>query len=125
MTGASITGAARAELMMAVYHADRPIYCDTDSVVCRNLDMPKHPTELGAWKLETVANESAIARKKLYALFQDGKVVKQASKGVRLTAEQIRSVCMGNTVVWEADAPTINIAGIQTFMRREIKMGAI
>ena len=33
--GASITGAARAILLRAITKADRPIYCDTDSLICR------------------------------------------------------------------------------------------
>lgn len=124
VTGASITGAARAMLMRAMHRSERPLYCDTDSVICRSMDMPMHATELGAWKTEASANESAIAGKKLYALFQDGAPIKHASKGVRLTPEQIRSVANGAKITWLAEAPTINIAGVATYMKREIRKRA-
>jgi hypothetical protein len=122
-TGASITGAARAELLRGIARADRPIYCDTDSLVCRSLDLPGG-SDLGAWKHEAEADEAAIAGKKLYALFAGGEAVKMASKGVRLTAAQIRDVAQGATVRWFADAPTFNVAGGWTYLTRDVRMTA-
>lgn len=120
-TGASITGASRAELMRAIAKAERPIYCDTDSVICRSLDVPKGK-EIGQWKLEATADESAIAGKKVYALFMEGKEVKKASKGTRLTAEEIRQVALGHPTTWYSDRPTMGLAGQQRFMHRTVRM---
>jgi|WetSurMetagenome_2_1015567.scaffolds.fasta_scaffold26518_1 hypothetical protein len=122
-TGASITGAARAELLRGIAQAERPIYCDTDSVVCRSLDVPGG-TDLGAWKLEGEADEAAIAGRKLYALFAEGEAVKYASKGVRLTPEQIREVAQGSVITWQSERPTFNVAGGWQYLRREVRMTA-
>lgn len=162
-TGASITSAARAKLLHGIARADRPIYCDTDSIVCRSLDVPD--TEgIGSWAREASADEAAIAGKKMYALFGDmepatrrqtavyaGLVgrrridlagvpdeyrtlverqtkfgdagcVKMASKGVRLTAPELRRVAAGETVQWQAEAPTFNCAGGFTYLRRDVRM---
>jgi hypothetical protein len=35
-TAASITGAARANLLRNLSLSDRPIYCDTDSIICED-----------------------------------------------------------------------------------------
>lgn len=88
-TGASITGAARAKLLDGIQNADDPIYCDTDSIICRdlrNVDIDK--TRLGAWDIEAEFSECIVAGKKLYAcrspaLSLDTKdVIKIRSKGV-------------------------------------------
>lgn len=81
---ASITSAARAHLMLAIHKSTRPVYCDTDSLICTSLDMPHHATKIGAWKLEATADELSIAGKKLYAAFKNGSCVKGAAKGVGL-----------------------------------------
>src|SRR6185312_6726677 len=67
--GASITSAARAYLFDALQRADDPVYCDTDSIVCKHLQGPLDATKLGAWKLEAQGDAIAIAGKKMYALF--------------------------------------------------------
>lgn len=79
---ASITSAARAHLLRAKHRATRPVYCDTDSIICTALDMPQHPTNIGSWKLEAIADQVSIAGKKLYAAFNKGTCVKGAAKGV-------------------------------------------
>lgn len=67
-TAASITGAARSLLLEAIMNADDPIYCDTDSVICRNLSgVDIDPIRLGAWDIEKVIDEVIICGKKLYA----------------------------------------------------------
>lgn len=137
-TGASITSASRAMLLRAIHRAERPLYCDTDSLICRSLDMPNRPGVLGDWKDEGRAELAAIAGKKLYALWGDAprspkeakareawgdpRCVKLACKGVRLTAEQIHSVARGNEITWYADRPTFNAAGGVSFMHRRIRM---
>lgn len=67
-TGASITGAARSYLLRGLAAAKRPVYCDTDSIICESLNMPLDEKELGAWKLEAEGTRLAIAGKKTYAL---------------------------------------------------------
>lgn len=123
-TGCSITGAARAILMSAISMASRPIYCDTDSLICQNL-----PTEtgkaLGQWKLETECSRIAMAGKKLYALFDsEGKVVKQANKGVKISAEDIVRVCEGAEVECLRDAPSFKLDGSHRFVDRIVRMTA-
>lgn len=81
-TGASITGAARAALLRGILAADGLAYCDTDSLICRDVrtadpNGTRQPTirlddsDLGAWKLEATGVLFACAGKKLYALFDD------------------------------------------------------
>lgn len=107
--GASITGAARATLLRGLHHASRPIYCDTDSIVCDALEMPLDKYELGAWDLEAEGDRFAVAGKKLYALTRGGETIKIASKGGRLTAEQVEAVARGDVVPYENDAPTFGL----------------
>jgi hypothetical protein len=122
-TGASITGAARAKLLRAIHAAERPLYCDTDSLICRSLDMPTG-SALGDWKVEALGDKLAIAGKKLYAMFADGNMVKMASKGARLTAEQIVRVAEGEAITWHSPAPTFDIAGGFRYISRDIRMTA-
>jgi DNA polymerase type B, organellar and viral len=70
-TGASITGAARALLLRGIGQAKKPIYTDTDSIICSGMDTQTDPTQLGAWKLEAKGTVMAIAGKKLYTLLTD------------------------------------------------------
>jgi hypothetical protein len=88
-TAASITGVARTILLKAICSAVDPIYCDTDSLICRSIaNVEISDTKLGAWKLEDEFDEVAIAGKKLYACRSYGKAghsdkIKVRSKGVR------------------------------------------
>src|SRR6266700_398518 len=87
-TAASITGAARAILLEAIQSARDPIYCDTDSLICRHLgDCDVDVSKLGAWKHEATFDRVIIAGRKLYACevqgYPDGheKRIKIRSKG--------------------------------------------
>lgn len=123
---ASITSAARAQLMRGIAKADRPVYCDTDSIICEHLDMPLHDTELGAWKTEAECNKIFIAGKKLYACFNDDKPLlikgreKKASKGANLSAETIKAVSLGDSVVNTIDAPLLRFGQDAKFIARKI-----
>lgn len=87
---ASITGAARSVLLRALANAERPIYCDTDSIICRELNnIEIDGYKLGAWDLEATGNKFAVAGKKLYALFDNDNCVKIASKGATLVPRDI------------------------------------
>lgn len=122
-TGASITGASRSVLLDAIAKADTPIYCDTDSLICKGLTgVNLDETELGAWKLEATANEACIAGKKLYALFNKGVTVKQANKGVKITAQEIKDVCRGVVIQSQRDAPSFHLDGSHTFIKRKVRM---
>lgn len=114
-TAASITSAARASLLYAINGCIRPIYSDTDSLICE--DLQPDPTgriildakALGAWKKEFVCDEVCIGGKKLYAAFSGGIEVKKASKGVRLTAQEIRRICEGETIEYRSPVPKMSL----------------
>ena len=66
-TAASITGAARAILLEARERAIDPIYCDTDSLICRDLPgFEIDEARLGAWKIEEIFDDVIITGKKTY-----------------------------------------------------------
>jgi len=146
--GASITGAARAVLLEAIASADTPVYCDTDSLICKGLRAKVDSSELGAWKVEAEGAEVVmVAGRKLYAVARYPKLpprkrghirsefgipvraaegpiecVKLASKGVEMDMDKIRRLCMGETVTYRRDAPTFHLDGSVTFIERRINM---
>jgi DNA polymerase elongation subunit (family B) len=109
-TAASITGAARANLLRNLALAHRPIYCDTDSIICEGFDGNLNETELGGWKIEATGNYAAIAGKKLYAIFDGDRVLKKASKGCTLSGEEIIKICQGQSVTYSNPVPTFSFA---------------
>jgi hypothetical protein len=120
--GASIAGAARAVLMRALRHSTEPVYCDTDSIVCRKLSgVTLNDTELGAWKEEASGDRIAIAGKKMYACFNGEKCIKKATKGARLSAEEIVRVARGEEIVYKNAAPTFKVDGRVSFLVRKIR----
>lgn len=122
-TAASITGAARAVLLDALAKATRPIYCDTDSIICEDLPGVKlDPYELGAWDCEATGDFLAVAGKKLYSLYSKGKPVKMASKGARLTPAELVEIAEGKAVEWKNQAPSFSISMPTRFIQRTIKM---
>jgi len=125
-TGASITGAARATLLRGIASANRPVYCDTDSIIAKGLgsDMLGDPHKLGAWKTEAEGDRIGIAGKKTYVLYRGDKVVKKASKGVKLHPWEILEVADGGTIVHISDVPTFGMNGDSSFMERVIRATA-
>ena len=122
-TGASITGAARSVLLRAIATAVEPIYCDTDSIVCRDLPGAlKSASDLGSWKLEADATLAAIAGKKTYAFFNGSECVKLASKGVRATPIDILNVCSGKQIEIANDAPSFKLDGRVNFITRTMRI---
>jgi len=130
---ASITGTTRSILLRGLAAARRPMYCDTDSIICEAFDGDIHPTRLGAWKQEKLgadkefdyADVCAIAGKKLYALFRDGQGIKKACKGGRLAEAQILKIAGGESVTHKSDAPTFNaITGKCEFITRTFRATA-
>jgi len=127
-TAASITSAARASLLYGINAATRPLYCDTDSIICESMEPSDnirfHEKELGAWKTEASGDTVCIAGKKLYAVFNNGETIKKASKGVKLTADQIRRVCEGEVIEYANPVPKFGLDGEARFVTRRIKRTA-
>lgn len=142
-TGASITGAARSLLIRALAKAKRPVYCDTDSIICESLKgVTIDATQIGAWKKEQSGSRIAISGKKVYALFADKMAekedritcknhrcghckycVKMASKGVHLFPHQVIDAAQGKEIEWFNDAPTFNWKTRETrFIHRRVRM---
>jgi len=122
--GAAITSAARAELMMAIASAKRPIYCDTDSLLCEGLgEGVKTGKALGEWKLELECDRAAISGRKLYALFKGEAMIKDASKGVRLTPKQHLHIAAnpGEFATYEREAPTMRLGKKPVFITRRVR----
>lgn len=151
-TAASITGAARAVLLEALQFAVRPIYCDTDSIICADIANVKiHKSELGAWDLEKTYDEIIIAGKKLYAAKVAGKEEnskdrilirsKGAGKVDNIAKElELRNAgYMASGLIWQdmlgmlkgksteirARGPTLNRNGEQYYLRRNIRATAV
>lgn len=128
-TAASITGAARADLLRNICNASRPVYCDTDSIICENFSGSLDDHKLGGWKLEAKGTLCAIAGKKLYTLIdekspewmEDKQALKLASKGVRLEAEQILRICKGEEIEHHNPVPTFALGKEPKFISRIIR----
>lgn len=110
-TAASITGGSRSIILRSIADAIRPLYCDTDSIMCNDFKSGAHidPKELGAWKLESTGTQVAIAGKKMYALMDGDICVKKASKGVNLPPLAIFQIARGDTVEARNDAPSFKL----------------
>lgn len=127
-TAASITGFVRAYLWRAICSTEKPIYCDTDSIAfsgSHSLDLD--PKRLGAWDVEANCDHGAVAGKKLYAFHmaepdKNGNTWKTASKGVRLSPEEIVKVALGEVVEYEPEAPTFSIKTGKRFNSRKVQL---
>lgn len=124
-TAASITSAARASLLYAIKAAKRPLYCDTDSLICEGFEPSPYmrfgDKELGAWKTEAEGDTVCIAGKKMYAVFDKGQPIKSASKGVRLTPDEIARVCAGEVIEYASPVPKFSLGNEPQFVTRKIK----
>ncbi len=121
-TGASITGAARSVLMRGLRRAINPMYCDTDCIICEDLSgVALHGSELGAWDTEKTGNMLAIAGRKMYALWDGTECVKYASKGVRITPEQVTRIAQGEVVTYEREVPTYRLSGAVEWITRKVR----
>ena len=136
-TGASITGAARALLLRGLRAVHEPLYCDTDSIICRDASrLPISDSQLGAWKLETTGRMAAICGKKLYAVFDAQETnhqkvpctaywcVKKAHKGARLSAFEILRIAEGETIEACNPVPAFKFDGTFSFTKRKIRRTA-
>lgn len=149
---ASITSAARAILLDGIQNAIDPIYCDTDSIICRSFGGHISDTELGAWKHEFDAPTAAIAGKKMLACydpalpinnkyrsknapdrpindapFDPGRrenPIKLVSKGGTLTLPDILNICRGKRVSVASQAPTFSVSQAPRFISRTFRQTA-
>lgn len=120
-TAASITGYVRAMMWRSLCEVESPMYCDTDSIICKDTGSLKlDGKELGSWKTEMEGNRLAIAGKKLYAFSDSRGKHKTACKGAHLDAEEIFRVAAGESIKWMNQAPTFSLARGAHFIVREI-----
>ena len=134
-TAASITGAARAVLLEALQYAVDPIYCDTDSIICRDLPgMDLDGERLGAWDLEDEFSKVIIDGKKLYAcwykkpkLGPSGQIseYKIRSKGTSgLKWADMEAMYSGQSRSVTNFGPTLTRTGAQYYLTRKIEATA-
>lgn len=119
-TAASITGFVRAYWWENACASEGVIYGDTDSMLCKKFG-GKIGDKLGEWKLEANIKEAYVAQRKMYAMLTDKDKHKVASKGVRLTFDQIKEgVINGTNLEYDFDAPAFNLKNGARFTSREI-----
>ena len=131
-TAASITGFVRAMLWRAVCDAERPVYCDTDSITAVSFGKDVVLSEkLGDWDVEYNYDRVAVCGKKLYAMHIKGKSLsnkdswKIASKGAKLTHTEIIKIAGGEKVLYNNPVPTFSVSKVKpTFVHREIRATA-
>lgn len=135
-TAASVTGLVRAYLWESICNSDRPLYCDTDSIMCGKFN-GVISDELGAWDREAELSEVHIAQRKMYA----GKTYKKAwpfvdykvaSKGVRFSdsAEESffairKGVKNRQNVELKKESPAFSLKYGARFFKKEVKFSEI
>lgn len=127
-TAASITGAARSVLMRAIANSVDAIYCDTDSLICKELNGHElDPVKLGAWDLEAEFDEVIVTGKKQYACKIRGQENKYKirSKGVSgLEWGDFVKMLDGEIIDVLNKAPTLSKNGTQYYMSRKVRATA-
>lgn len=142
-TGASVTGFCRAYLLRAIHAVGlhNVIYVDTDSLIVKSgTDLSGLPISeaLGDWGIEEAgAPVGHFAGKKLYGIQRKKGKPKLASKGARLTFQDMEKLVKGEAIQWENSAPSFsllsgklpreNISEVdkkKLFMRRSIRSTA-
>lgn len=120
-TAASITGYVRAMLWKAICQCEGVVYCDTDSIFCRDGSALKLGKELGEWKLEAECVGGAVGGKKLYTFERKDGTHKMASKGVKLTVDELREIAQGREVVYHPLAPSFSVHSPPKHVKRIIR----
>ena len=122
---ASVTSAARAVLLDGLQKSIDPIYCDTDSIICRKFKGDVDPHRLGAWKMEATADYAAIAGKKMYCLYNKVgrriEPIKWASKGGDLEPEEIIRITNGEIIEHTSEVPTFSLSRGISFISRKFR----
>lgn len=127
--GASITSASRAILLEGLQQAVDPVYCDTDSIICKSFSGEIHHNKLGAWKseLEENADFVAIGGRKTYALYKgkgrkSSDYLKMASKGGDLSGMEILRLCKGGEIEQTSSVPLFSVKSEPRFLTRKFRM---
>ncbi len=128
-TAASITASVRAYMWRSINKVKRPLYCDTDSIICEDTGSLHLSDKLGDWDIEATGDMVAIAGKKMYAFRTHEKKkngrrkFKIATKGVDLHPKQIIKVANGGVVKWYNKRPTFSLKKSSKFeyINRTIK----
>lgn len=137
---ASITGAARAVLLEALQHAVEPIYCDTDSIICKELpNVPISKTDLGAWDLEDEFTRVIVNGKKLYSTWHskekrrspeqladglDPRYTVKSKGTARITWDEMELLLGGKSIKKRNRAPTLTRYSEQYYVTRTIRATA-
>lgn len=126
-TAASITAFVRAYLFENILASDDPIYCDTDSIICRKFN-GNIGAELGQWEIEAKLHEVFVAQKKMYAAREwvhsdKGPInkTKVATKGVRLSFKEIAG-SFGDEITHKKDAPAYSLSKGPRYIQRKINL---
>ena len=119
-TAASITGWVRAFMLRSLREVERPVYCDTDSIICADTGSLKLGDGLGEWDLEGVADRVSIAGKKMYCARMSGGGTKTACKGVKISPAEIERVARGETVTYRSEVPTFSLKRGKHFVDRKV-----
>ena len=126
-TSASITGYVRAYLFKALISCglENVLYCDTDSIATTNGENLILGEDLGQWKNEGEFDKAGICGKKLYifrGVLTNGKrEYKVASKGARLSNDQIWKIANGGIVLYEPESPSYSVHNGIKFVNRQMK----
>lgn len=122
-TAASITGWVRAYLWRAICASENPLYCDTDSIICKEF----HGVigdQLGEWSVDAHLEAAYIAQRKMYAVKKTDGTWKYACKGIPKNKVDAQAIVKGVTsrenIVVEKDAPSFSLKYGARFMAREI-----
>ncbi len=126
---ASICGFVRAHdwrAMHAIRQAGETVhYIDTDAIFASDPgDVELDATKLGAWNLEAECTFGAFAGRKLYACQKSDGKWKTASKGVRLTPEEIVRIADGEEIEHMSDVPQYSMKNGINFVPRTIRKTA-
>ncbi len=128
----SITGWVRAYLFRHIHASKGVMYCDTDSIICEKF-VGDVGDKLGEWEIEALCSEVHVAQRKMYAMrlwphSEHGPIdkTKVASKGVRLSYDQIKNGVQNKSIVkYERDAPSYSVRFGQRFISRNIDFSSI
>lgn len=127
-TAASITGYVRAQLWRSIHDVGigNMLYCDTDSVAFSGVSHSLIVGDgLGEWKHEGEFIRAGIGGKKMYVFEpKSGKLsdYKTASKGVRLTIDELWKIARGETVTYCADSPVFSVHKKPEFVTKTVRM---
>lgn len=133
-TAASITGAARAMLFELLQWAIDPVYCDTDSIICKGFRAGApfivDEAKLGALKREWTADEVGIIGKKVYyATGGDLKrdIIKAKGQNAdHLSVDKMRRLLLKQAehLVTVSKGPKFKLSGAQEYITRELRITA-